>query len=81
MGTIDTIRRDETSASVLIRRARTEYLRKLVVAVVSASGWFEKRLERRRSRHALLGLTDEQLKDIGISRAEADGEARRRFWD
>ena len=29
-------------------------------------------LERRRSRLALLEMTDEQLKDIGLSRADAE---------
>ena len=38
-------------------------------------------LERRRSRKALLGLTDEQLRDIGISRADAVHEGRRLPWD
>ena len=38
-------------------------------------------LARRRSRRALLEMTDEQLKDIGLSRAEAHGEAYRPFWD
>lgn len=37
-------------------------------------------MQRRRSRLALLELTDEQLKDIGLSRADAEGEARRSFW-
>lgn len=43
--------------------------------------WIEYMLERRRSRLALLEMSDEQLKDIGISRAEAFGEASRPFWD
>ena len=37
-------------------------------------------LERRRSRKALLEMTDDQLKDIGLSRSEAHGEAYRPFW-
>ncbi len=36
--------------------------------------------ERRRSRHALLELSDDMLKDIGISRSEAYREANRPFW-
>ena len=42
--------------------------------------WVEGVLERRRSRHALLEMSDSQLKDIGLSRAEAFGEANRPFW-
>ena len=43
--------------------------------------WLDDRVEKRRSRHALLELSDHQLKDIGLSRADAFNEARRRFWD
>lgn len=35
---------------------------------------------RRRSRLALLEMTDAQLKDIGISRSQAYREASRPFW-
>src|SRR5262245_22523742 len=41
----------------------------------------EQRLEKRRSRRALLQMSDQQLKDVALSRSEADREARRRFWD
>lgn len=36
--------------------------------------------DRARERRALLGLGDLQLRDIGISRAEADGEGGKPFW-
>jgi uncharacterized protein YjiS (DUF1127 family) len=35
-------------------------------------------MEKRRSRLALLEMTDEQLKDIGLSRGDAYSEFRRR---
>lgn len=36
----------------------------------------------RRTRHALLEMTDEQLCDIGLSRAEATREVRKSiYWD
>lgn len=35
---------------------------------------------KRRSRLALLELSDEQLRDIGISRVEAQKEGLRPFW-
>jgi uncharacterized protein YjiS (DUF1127 family) len=38
-------------------------------------------LDRRRSRLALLEMTDDQLKDIGISRCDAHREGLRPFWD
>jgi uncharacterized protein YjiS (DUF1127 family) len=37
--------------------------------------------EVRRQRRALLALSDQLLKDIGISRADAIREASRPFWD
>jgi uncharacterized protein YjiS (DUF1127 family) len=36
--------------------------------------------ELARQRRALLALSDHMLKDIGISRAEAEREASRPFW-
>ena len=42
--------------------------------------WVEGMLERRRSRTALMEMTEAQLKDIGVSRSEAFGEANRPFW-
>lgn len=34
-----------------------------------------------RSRSQLAGLTDEQLADIGISRAQANEESKKSPWD
>jgi uncharacterized protein YjiS (DUF1127 family) len=36
---------------------------------------------KHRTRRLLLEMSDAQLKDIGISRADAYREARRPFWD
>lgn len=38
-------------------------------------------LEKRRSRLALLELTEDQLKDIGLSQADAYREGVRPFWN
>jgi uncharacterized protein YjiS (DUF1127 family) len=38
-------------------------------------------LEKRRSRLALLSMTDDQLKDIGLSRADAEREGLRNPWE
>ena len=46
-----------------------------------AIGLLDRMLERRRSRMALLELNDDQLKDIGLSRADAWREGVRPFWD
>ncbi len=56
----------------VLRRAVQPFLR--VVAMI------EMAVERRRSRLALLEMSDAQLKDIGISRSEAYREANRPFW-
>ena len=51
-------------------------------AVVSLAGtWLDERLEKRKSRRLLQELTDYQLKDIGLTRADAFKEGQRRFWD
>jgi len=67
IGTIDT-------RSVASREKATYSLPKVIA-------WLEHMLERRRSRLALLEMSDEQLKDIGVSRSAAYGEANRPFWE
>ena len=37
-------------------------------------------IERHGQRRALAGLEDYRLKDIGVSREQADREARKPFW-
>ncbi|WP_210275324.1 DUF1127 domain-containing protein [Martelella soudanensis] len=37
--------------------------------------------QRRRQRMALLELSDDHLKDVGVTPAEARNEAGRSFWD
>jgi uncharacterized protein YjiS (DUF1127 family) len=36
--------------------------------------------ERSRQRQALLRLDDRLLRDIGLTRADVEGEASKRFW-
>ncbi len=38
-------------------------------------------IDTARSRRQLGNLSDDQLRDIGICRADAEAEARRRFYD
>ena len=38
-------------------------------------------MEVRRQRRQLASLNDAMLRDIGISRADAEGEYQRHFWD
>ncbi len=35
---------------------------------------------RSRQRRSVLNLSDHLLRDIGLTRAEADGEGKKRFW-
>jgi uncharacterized protein YjiS (DUF1127 family) len=37
-------------------------------------------VERHRQRRALLSLDDHVLKDVGFTRADAEGEAAKWFW-
>ena len=37
-------------------------------------------MERARGRHTLAGLTENELKDIGLSRGDVDYEAGKPFW-
>lgn len=48
---------------------------------IATPAWFAQRLEKQHSRKALFEISDESLKDIGVSRLAAAREARRRFWD
>ena len=57
------------------------FWRSLRTQCIAAANWIGRQLERRRSRLALLEMTDEQLKDIGLSRGEAHAEYVRRLWD
>lgn len=41
---------------------------------------FQEWQERRRTRRELMRLTDYQLKDIGLSRVDAEEEFQKPFW-
>jgi uncharacterized protein YjiS (DUF1127 family) len=47
---------------------------------MAAADWLELRLAKRRSRRALMELSDYQLKDIGLTRSDALSEGMRPFW-
>ncbi|MDY0872404.1 DUF1127 domain-containing protein [Dongia rigui] len=42
--------------------------------------WLAAALERSRQRRALESLSDEHLRDIGLSRADVAGETAKPFW-
>lgn len=76
MGTIETI--------VSVKEGGIRGLSRRFVTVVAFSDLVTRlgRLaDRRRQRRDLLELTDEQLRDIGVTPEEARREAARPFWD
>ncbi|RAZ89821.1 hypothetical protein DPM33_16685 [Mesorhizobium hawassense] len=54
---------------------------RLLIALRSLARQIDRMLQRWRGRLALLEMTDEQLKDIGVSRCDAHREGIRAFWE
>jgi uncharacterized protein YjiS (DUF1127 family) len=63
------------------QRSDSMPMRRLVGQLATLCRWIGWQLERRRGRLALLELTDDQLKDIGLSRSQAHGIVPRRFLE
>jgi uncharacterized protein YjiS (DUF1127 family) len=82
MDTIETIRyvgpafRAQTDP-----QSRRGFVSRLVFVLRSVAKQIDLMLERRRGRLALMEMTDDQLKDIGISRCDAHREGIRAFWE
>jgi len=70
-----------TSESMTLQLVRDAIVRPSIGQRVLAY-WYlwERWQERARQRRALLGLDDHLLRDIGISRAEAEREGRKPLW-
>ena len=83
MDTIATIRHSRATfpGETLRPSGQRRFAGRLVRVVRSLARWIGHLLERRRGRLALLEMTDDQLKDIGISRCDAHSEGIRRFWE
>ena len=83
MNTIVTIphSRAELSGQAVRPSGQRGFVGRLARVVSTLARWIDYLLERRRSRLALLEMTDDQLKDIGISRCDAHREGIRPFWD
>ncbi|TPI83519.1 DUF1127 domain-containing protein [Mesorhizobium sp. B2-8-9] len=82
MDTIETIRYARpVSGAQTDQQSRRGFVGRLVFVLRSAAKQIDRMLERRRGRLALLEMTDEQLKDIGVSRCDAHSEGIRPFWE
>ncbi|MEZ2330938.1 DUF1127 domain-containing protein [Mesorhizobium sp. RCC_202] len=80
MDTIETIR--YTGPALKVRtQVRGGFVNRVVIMLGSIARQLDRMLERRRGRLALLEMTDEQLKDIGVSRCDAHREGIRSFWE
>ena len=71
-------------AEVARSTSKVQLVLGLVIAVVglaaTIAAWFRSDTALRRSRRALLDLSDEQLRDVGLSRPQALAEARRSLY-
>lgn len=56
---------------------RTDHWRSWTIAAISMVALW---LERDRSRRVLATLDDDRLRDIGVSRADAQFESEKPFW-
>lgn len=81
MGTIDTKEWASHQATALARSFRAAYFRRVTAAMCRVLRRAAVRYERQRSRRELRLLSTRMLKDIGVSRMDAEREARRPFWD
>jgi len=77
MVTIDTI----SSSADRQTPSAAGFVPRFVIGLPALLKWLSRRLDVRRSRLALLELSDEQLKDIGLSRTDAYREGIRSWWD
>lgn len=81
MRTIDTIKWREIDATLFARRLRGDYARRIAIAATTALAWWLSAMARRRSRVDLMEMTEDQLRDIGLTPRDARREGMRPFWD
>ncbi|MBB3647120.1 uncharacterized protein YjiS (DUF1127 family) [Rhizobium sp. BK619] len=57
------------------RNVRSSHLRPgLLPAAITAVRWLARKIVERRNRNALMELSDDQLKDIGLSRGQTESD-------
>ncbi len=80
MSTIDTFDGTSFVSGESLGNAHVNFIGRLAGSTVATAKWFSEAMLKRRTRHQLRDLSDELLRDIGITRAEAMHEAKRSFW-
>jgi uncharacterized protein YjiS (DUF1127 family) len=67
----------QTARQTEVRQSR------LLANLISALRWMARKLAERRNRSAVMELSDDQLKDIGLSRGqiESDVHASGHYWN
>ena len=80
MSTIDTIEGRMGGVAIAVGSSVSAYMYKAMIAVEAIVGWIADATQKNRSRRELAMLSDHQLDDIGISRADALREAGRSHW-
>lgn len=81
MSAIDTIQSVKDATACPVEARKNTRARKFPGMLLALFGGLERQFERRRSRRMLLELSDSQLKDIGVSRADAYREGIRSLFD
>jgi len=81
MGTIDTFGGTNLVSADTAQTAHVNFVGRLASSTVATAKWFSEAMLKRRTRHQLRELSDEMLRDIGVTRAEAMHEANRPFWE
>ena len=64
-----------------VAKSEALVLSRLSTAVNVLAQWLMRTYAIHQQRRVLRGLSDHQLRDIGLGRAEAEREASRAFWD
>ncbi|GIL00806.1 MAG: hypothetical protein BroJett030_07050 [Alphaproteobacteria bacterium] len=78
MSTIDTFHKSLSGTSGMAGASAFAY--RVLVAVETFLNRWTLAAEKRRTRRTLALLSDHQLRDIGVTRHQAEREANRAFW-
>ena len=77
---VETLNMYECSSCVSEKKAQRSLQTRLSIGIISVFEYVYGWNERQRSLHQLAQLDDRMLKDIGLSRADVDGEVQKSLW-